>query len=241
MKILVNAPAYFPSWADAQRLMWLYLASCRKHGISPALYGIGCGFYPGFVGIRILGQLLFLKDLGQTDYTHLLCTDGWDCLYLSGLDEITYKYQQMGAPPMLSIAAETLANEQNVPDSPWAGLFDDTKKYRYPGGGCAYIAEISYIIDRFSRLASTSRPDDVLACADGWLEGWFRPVLDTGCEIFQDNGDNGDCVIDETAARLTNVRTDTQPCVVHFGGGYVSPVNGKDDRMLPWAKGLKIV
>jgi hypothetical protein len=237
VKLLVNTAAYFPTAADASRLMWLYLASCERHKIQPYMYGLGCRLYPGFVAIRIQGQLEYLRA-HASDFTHVLFTDGWDVLYLAGTEEIVSKYRDVGAPPMLSIATQTLANVADVGTSPWAGLFNDRKRYRY-FAAAGYIAEISYVIDTFSRMVNTPQPDDVLAWADGYKGGWFQPEFDHNCEIFQD--ESGDCVIDENTGRIVNTHTNSEPCVLHCGGGYVSPVNGKDERLLPWAKGLKLV
>lgn len=234
MKLLVNAPAFYPTGDMARKLFWLYLASCDKHGIEPYLYGIGCQQYPGFVKMRIDGQLQFLRQ-HATDFTHVLCTDGWDCLYLAGLDEIISKYQKAGSPPLLSCAPETLANVGDVSNSDYAGLFDDTKKYRY-FGAAMYIAEIPYVIEMYSRMAGTPRPDDVLAWADAYKAGWFKPEIDHNCELFQD--ESPDCVIDN--GRIRNTHTGSYPCVLHCGGGYCGP-NGKDDRMMPWAKALRIL
>ena len=40
-KRAVIACAVFPNRATAERKLWIFLASCKKFGITPHLYGVG--------------------------------------------------------------------------------------------------------------------------------------------------------------------------------------------------------
>ncbi len=81
--------------------------------------------------------------------------------------------------------------------------------------------------------------DDCFDWFNGVRDGWFKPVVDTNCEIFQVTHE--DCVVMPSDGRLHNTYTDSRPCVYHMAGGYTSQTEGKDDRMIPWAKKLGII
>jgi hypothetical protein len=185
--------------------------------------------------MRLDGQLKFLRE-NTEGFTHVLYTDGWDAMFTASLDEIVGKYRTAGSPPMLTGGGFMFGNEPDIDKTPYAHLYDKRVKYRYPSMA-GYIAEIPYLIDIFSRMNKEERADDNFAWAEAVREGWFAPVVDTSCQIFQDQED--DCALDN--GRLYNLLTDSQPCILHLGGGYVNPETGKDERLLPWARKMGII
>lgn len=232
MNFLVLTCAVFPTKAEAVSKLWIFLESCKKFGVSPGFYGTERTF-PGYRIMKLDWQLEALREF-RSEYTHVLYTDAWDAFFTAPLTEIISKYEAMGAPPILTSAYIGLGNESDM--SKYAGMFDESVRYRYPNVG-GYIAEIPAIISAFERMMPIETGDDCFAWYQGWREGWFRPQVDSGCEIFQ-VGDQ-DCVAVD--GRLHNMYTRSTPCILHLSGGYTSPEIGKDDRMIPWAKRLGII
>ena len=257
MKRMVLTAACWPSAEEAHRKLWIFIASCEKFGITPYFYGIGTPHFAGYRQMCLDMQLEYLKTVGQS-YSHVLFTDSWDAFFTAPLDEIIAKYEAMGSPPILMSAYLGLGNESDM--SKYEGCFDETKLYRYPNRG-GYIAEIPAIISAFERMLAQPglTGDDCFEYYRGWREGWFRPALDSECQIFQVTDENCEVgrehgpererieVDGMRFARLTphlrlyNRATDSYPCILHLSGGYSSQESGKDDRMIPWARRLGII
>lgn len=239
MKLLVNTAAYWPTEEIYLQKTWLYQASCRKFGITPLSYGIGATRYEGNGAMRMDGQLDFLLANGK-GYTHVLFTDSWDVLFVAPLSEIISKYENMGSPPLLMNASSKWA--VNDPPIYVDAGYDESTPYRYPVGA-AYIGEVQHIIDNFSRMDRSIKADQAYAYNKAWKEGWFRPVMDNHCYLFQDNvhfPDRDVCMIRD--GRIYNPLTETFPSVIHLAdGGYTNPETGKDDRIRPWAERLNII
>lgn len=231
MKLMVLTAAVWPTEEIARQKLWIFLRSCKKFGIDPQLYGIGHQF-PGYIYMKLDMQLAYLKEHAE-DYTHVLYTDGWDAFFTRGLDVIKTKYELMGQPPILSSAYLSLGNASDM--TIYAGCFDETLLYRYPNVG-GYIGEIPLMIEMFTRM-NRNTGDDCFSWYDAWREGWFRPVLDSQCEIFNVADDH----LMVRHGQLYNGMTCTSPCILHLSGGYTDPVDGKDDRMIPWARRLGVI
>lgn len=236
MNLLVDGPAYWPTEEIARNKVWLYLKSCDKFGIQPLLYGIGCTQFQGETPMRISGQIETLQIAKRNyEYTHVLFTDLWDVMFVAPLDEIIEKYKNMGAPHCLIGGASRNMNVH--PDNLYDDRFDQSKRYRYMTPSF-YIAEIPYILEAFSRMECKTTHDQSPDFMKGWIEGWFRPMIDSNCEIFGIDDDNY-CMRD---GRVFNMHTGTYPSVFHArGGDYVDPETGRDHLLLPWAKRLGIV
>jgi hypothetical protein len=85
--------------------------------------------------------------------------------------------------------------------------------------------------------------DDCFNWYEGWREGWFRPTLDSECQIFQVSDLNLICSNNPTPGtnRLLNTVTGSHPCILHLSGGYTDPETGKDEALKPWARALGII
>jgi len=247
VKLAVLTAGVWPTEEEARRKLWIFLASCKKFGIEPLLYGVGTKQFPGYRAMMLDMQLDYLKTM--SGYTHVLFTDALDAFFTAGLDEIQEKYKRMGSPPILCSAFFQLGNVSDE-EKDYPGCFDHTIRYRYPNRG-GYIAEIPAIIEAFERMLAQDglTGDDCFEWYRGWKEGWFRPMLDSRCEIFQiaeddisvlhitkcENGKWSD------VNRLVNLYTTSEPCILHLSGGFTDQSSGKDERMLPWARRLGIV
>lgn len=234
MKLLVDAPAFWPTEQAAHAKAWLYLASCKKFGITPRLYGIGWfDHYIGETRMRMDCQIRFLKEVGA-DYTHVLCTDAWDVLFCDPLEEIIRKYESFGSPPCLMGGTRQCLNLW--PRDKYDAYFDLTKLRRYPSPP-TYIAEIPYIIDRFERMDKDCSHDQTNAIMSGIIGGFFQPVIDYEAVLFQDTPEDAD-VVD---GHLFNIDTKTTPSTLHISGGYMDPEHGRDHAIIPWAQRLGII
>lgn len=231
MNLMVLTAAVWPTWDIAMDKLWIFIDSCAKFGIAPYFYGTGHGF-PGYIAMKLDMQLDHL--LGVTDFTHVLYTDSWDAIFTAPLEEIIEKYKAMGSPPILSSAYFGLGNESNL--EKYSGCFQEGLVYRYPNVG-GYMAEIPAIIEAFTRM-NRDTGDDCFSWYDAWKEGWFRPELDSNCEIFQVTDENAQM---DPNGRLYNYVTSRNPCILHLCGGYTDPETGKDDRLKPWAEKLGIL
>lgn len=233
MKTLLYTAACWPSEEEARAKLWIFLKSCEKFGHQPALYGMGKGF-SGYRDMLMERMLEYLKTV-PSDYSHVLFTDSWDAMMTGTLDEIEWKYQQLGNPSMLVSAYFGLGNESDM--AKYEGCFDQSLYYRYPNRG-GFMGEREAVIDAFEKMMATEdgTGDDCFLWYRGWRECWLRPQLDSGCQIFQVTEEH--CEVE--GDRLYNIITKTQPCVLHLSGGYTDQVTGKDDRMVPWAKRLGV-
>lgn len=249
MRLCVLTPAVFPTQEIADQKLWIFLASARKAKVYDLwTYGVGKTF-PGYRAMCLDWQLERLKyflpnstdrDGTPSNFTHVLFTDAWDAMFTAPITEIIHKYEAMGSPPILCSAFHQLANESDM--SKYEGCFDETIRNRYPNRG-GYLAEIPAIIEAFERMLAQPNltGDDCHSWYAGWKEGWFRPQLDSNCEIFQVS--DGDCmpVTGPLVNRVFNSRSNSFPCILHLSGGYTDPETGKDERMIPWAKKLGII
>lgn len=241
MKTLPLTCGVFPSDTEARQKMWIMFASCRKYQIDLQMYGVGRTF-PAYKTMMLDWQLEYLRTV-PAEYTHVLFTDGWDAFFTAGLETIERKYRDLGSPDILISAFYQLANVSDV-DLQYPNCFDTSKRYCYPNRG-GYLAKREAIIDAFERMLALPRQtgDDCFNHYDAWQEGWYRPMLDSDCQIFQIADD--DTVVREHDGTgemyLLNTATGSLPCVWHHSGGYTDQVTGKDERMKPWASRLGII
>ena len=239
MRLMVLTAAVWPSETEARQKLWIFLRSAEKAEVPKEdlhLYGMGRGF-PGYKAMMLDMQLDYLKQKGS-GYTHVLFHDGWDGMFTGSLAEVWDKYTVMGRPPMVISAFYQLGNVSDE-EKQYPGCFAHNTRYCYPNRG-GYIAEVPYLIKMFERMLKLPRQtgDDCFNHYDAWQEGWYRPVLDSKCDIFQVT--DGDCAM-KTNGRLGNHYTNSSPCLLHLSGGYTDQVTGMDRVMVPWAKKLGVI
>lgn len=240
MKLLVSYSAYWPSEEVTRKKFWLYLASCKQHGIEPQAYGQFTDAYLGNAAMRIYGLLDFLKTIDPARYTHILFTHAWDVLFTAPLSDITPKYRQFGSPPMLmgAVKADMSDLRNTVDGGRFRAMFDQTQPYWYPAW-CMFIAEIPYLVDRFSRIEK-GHYNEAVPWTNALESKLIEPVYDTRCSIFQT------IVADMPEAevvdgRMHNSLTGTDPAVVHFLVGDADQETGRDEWVLPWAIKLGVL
>jgi hypothetical protein len=249
MKLALLTCAIYPDREEAEKNLWIFLASARKAGFAEEdihLYGIGRDFHRTTWHDKKLNyQLDYLKTL-PTEYTHILYSDGADALICGSAAEIIWKYNNLKHPPMLISAAPYIANGQDAFWQTWQynDFFDEEIVNRYPHVG-GYLAERDFIIDAFERMLTLPRQtwDDCWNYMDAWKEGWFRPQLDYRNEIFYLPSDKPHVEYQRVVA--VNPQVDrplcTQPNVIHLTGGHVDRDTYKDGKLKPLAERLGIV
>lgn len=214
-----------------------FIESCGKFNIDFEVYGIGAPYYPSWIDIKLLNLLHTVENIPE-EYTHVLFTDGLDAFFVTGLDEISIKYQDMGSPKLLVSASPS---PQNAPVS-YSGSYSHIH--------CGqFIAEKDYLKDVLNTLLNISKELQLGDDAHVWRYAYdnkkIDAVLDTGCYIFQVvevEGDNGEHVHVISAdklhwskdSRLFNTITCSYPCMLHLPGGYSDPHFGKLDLVRGW-------
>jgi hypothetical protein len=226
--------------AAMHRLRW-FIESGRKYGVPLEdlhVYGIGRRF-PGYRTITMDWQLEYLRA-HRGEYTHVFFHHGWDAMFAGPWEEVLEKYKQAGSPPSMYATHFGLGNVSE-PEKDYPSLYRSSAGmcYGYPQVG-GHISEIPFIIDAFTKMLDSHKTrqtgDDCFQLYDAIEQGWFVPVLDTSCGIFQVETLNTEMV----EGRLRNTVTGETPCIVHLAGGYSDTVYAKDPAMAEFAKALGV-
>jgi len=210
--------AITPCLASTRDFIRMLDASAYRHGIELRPFGIGKPFVD-WRHMLMEHTVPVMKGLAGAGLTHVLYVDGRDSVFMCGMEEIVEKYQALGAPPCL------MSHDDPIP-----------RDTRVNAGG--WLAEIEFMVATWETLAATHGDDGDY---QNWLwRAW--PVAgiacDTGCQVFQ-SIDEG-IGIASNRGRFVNVVTGSQPCVLHFRGGYADPVNGREHRIRPVMEALGI-
>ncbi len=228
MKLAFTTACFYPTTEPIGMLM----VSAERQGIELHPYGVG-KVAGGWGDIKVTHLLPVLRSFLDQGYTHALYTDGRDSLFARNKAAILNEYILLGLPPCVMSAEvncyplQALGNDFPDPGTPW----------RYPCAG-QFMGEIPWILEHWQMLQREYEPilegnDQAWisqAIVDGKMDGL---ELDTGCRIFQSM--NGPEL--KWRDHAWNPLTNSSPCVLHFNGGYVDPVTGRDDKMKPiWEK-----
>lgn len=209
--------------------------SAKAQNIIPYYFTIGGYIYDGWFQIKIVHMLEALRSIKSK---HVLYTDGNDSLFLGDADEIWRKYEDLGSPKMLVSASVNALNDT------WMGNdyyneaithYPDTgTPYKYPHAG-GFMGDRLYIISMFEKMLPYKEKwpgEDAQVWFEGWRDGWFRPAIDSECNIFQCGG-CGKALkhLKIINHRYYNTETSSYPCILHDNGGYTDQVEGKLERM----------
>ncbi len=249
IKIMHLGIAVWPDWATAASKMWIWTKSIERFGYRFYYYGVGTKQWPGYRRQKVESQLQHLLQYGTGDATHVHYTDCCDCLMLGGPEEFESKYRAMGCPPMLVQASAQLGN---VSDGRY-GWFDEPERverlgpFRYPCVG-GYVMEVALLREWLMKMHRDYPPtdprwgDDCFVWYEGFEKGWFRPEMDSKCELWRVGGEESmQVVIGGQYPRLYSPETDSMPVIWHNSGGSANQDTFKDDMMLPMARRLGIV
>jgi hypothetical protein len=200
VKLAVITACFYP---NDEYIHWLR-DSAKRFGILLMMYGIGeDGDWIKFKVTRLLEEARKLKGEG---YTHMLYVDGRDCIFLSDLGEVEWKYHAMHKPSVLFGWEPTGAN-----------------------AGC-FIASLDFFLDRWQWMVDQHWPegDDQVWINRTIEQGRMMGAnVDNACRIFY--VPNGECDV-----RNGRIRVGEEcPVVAHFAGGYTDSQTGKDYRIAP--------
>jgi hypothetical protein len=205
----------------------LFLASCRRHGISPVMLGWG----KKWIGFGNKTTETRDSIRGLPDDEIVISVDPFDVVFLCGLDEIEEKFRRASAPflcgalklgPLLRRVYRREFNRGKMQ------LPHNSTGYDYLNSG-TWISTAGYarwLIDRLERdfhMGPTDMDQEILT----GIYGRDRSVvdLDWRCEIFHNllfknfitrSADLKD--LEFADGRVTNVATGTRPCILHASG-----------------------
>lgn len=209
--------------------IWMFMNTCRRFSIEPLFYGLGDS-YSGWVDI----MLIRLMEAARTCPTsHILYTDSRDAFFLAGLDEVVEKYNAMDCPRLM-MASDCVgfsAYQAWYDKVPW----DFAKPFPYFQVG-GKLCEAQALYEAISWMFEREKTGD-WGMMPGDNPPWWcnfmaeRPgemSIDHNCEIFQTCNTDA---LDVECGRITNLATFSQPCILHFNGGYTDQITGKWYRM----------
>jgi len=245
LRIMHLGIAVWPSWEIAQRKMWIWMKSDQRFGWKFEYYGVGTKVWPGYRKQKVESQLEWLQRHGTQGATHIHYTDCCDCLVLGPPDEFERKYMMMGCPPMLVQSASQLGNvfDDRYPYFETPGYIAEHGRFRYPCVG-GYIMEAQLLVMWLEKMHRDYPPedprwgDDCFVWYEGMQQGWFRPEIDSRCELWRVGGESEMEVRD---GRLYEPSTDSYPVIWHNSGGSANAETFKDHMMIPMATKLGIL
>lgn len=236
---------------ECERMIHWLARSAEKFGIPLRAYGQS-HYYANWRFIKIDLWVPYLRQLQNEGYTHVFYTDGRDSFMLTSTPEIERKYAEFGSPPYLISCEDQCYPFPNLADVVEA--ISSPKKrdnpWKYLGAG-QMMGEIGYMIDMWGMLEKHYGSIVDENHDQGWLElgfaeGRLNPeefILDHECKIFQTaslhrlGGDIPNYLelgsLQVRSGRVYNPITGTEPCAIHFPGGYSSPTSGKDHSLGP--------
>jgi hypothetical protein len=210
------------------------LRSARIWGFEHMIRTYGRGeLYENWTRMKVHRMIPVLEGFLAEGITHYLYTDGRDAFFLNAWDEIQDKWERMGRPDML-LSGQT----DSFPIPTLGPYYPSTAKYKHhcPGG---YMGRVDAWLEthrRFVRDDYESRKtggDEAGVWQWAWVDGWFRPMIDEQCRIFQNLGGAGtDPQIRDGV--LTNMHTGSFPSILHFTGCCKEARYGVYDDMKPW-------
>ena len=170
---------------------------------------------------KITGAISLVRELQDTDYTHLLFVDGADVVPLAPQEVVMERYLEIGHPWLFCA-------EQNI----WSpGSFEPRDYptpdvvYRYLNSGIM-LGEIEHMArwyDEWEPIPARLKTGDQDWYARKFIKHFPEAIaLDTGCKVFQTMcgslvGDEPNCLMEP--GQVYNRITNTLPVLIHFNGG----------------------
>lgn len=240
--ITVVVPCLFPNTIP----IWMLMESANKFGIPVRPYGIGAT-YSGWIDIKVHK---LKREAQRCETSHILYTDARDAWFLTDLEHIADRYNQLDCPDLLLSAQSDVFGTYAkwYEGIPW----DMSEDFRYvgtPGQLCkasALESALTWMTDNY-HLGEDEHglPDDD---PPWWIE-FMRAhpgevQFDHKCSIFMNAGSRlggeremwGDC-LEFMGQYVYNRLTDTFPSILHFNGGASHALKGKWEQLEPfWRK-----
>lgn len=230
----VLTSCFFPNHKPIKMLE----ASARIHGIPLRTYGDE-EQYANWTRMKVHRMIPELEKLQAEGFTHFLYTDGRDAFFTASLDSIKDRYKTLGSPDGL-----LSGHPDPFPIEDLAHCWDHLRPAKYRFHCCGgYLGRIDYWLETHRRFVQDDYEsrltggDEAGVWQWAWVDGWFRPKVDTECIIFQNlGGCESDVKVDKWAGipLLWNAYTGSTPAILHFTGYCKDPIYGVYDAMKPW-------
>ncbi len=229
---VVLTSCFFPNHKPIKMLE----VSAQIQGAMPLrTYGDG-EQYANWTRMKVHRMIPELEKLKAEGFTHYLYTDGRDAFFTTPYENILRIYDyHLGRPDGLvsghwdPFPIKRLAKH-------WNHLKPARNRFHCCGG---YLGSIDYWLEvhrRFVQDGYESRPtggDEAGVWQWAWVDGWFRPMVDVRCNIFQNVGGNEDNIFLNIGLKLENIETHTCPGLLHFTGYCKDQIYGVYDAMWP--------
>ncbi len=228
---VVLTSCFFP---DRRPIKFLEVSAAIQGAFPLRTYGEGKQ-YENWTRMKVHMMIPELMKLKAEGFTHYLYTDGRDAFFTKPWSNTKEIYELMGSPDGL-LSAQPDCFTQPELATHWDHLLPAKYRFHCCGG---YMGLIDYWLEthqRFVRDNYEARPtggDEAGVWQWAWVDGWFRPAIDTGCHIFQNLGGSGSDV-ELLGSILYNKHTKSCPTILHFTGFCKDQVYGVYDDMKPW-------
>ena len=212
---------------DKQAYYDLFIESCERNSIEPVILGWNekwIGYGKKLVVIRD-----YIKNLPEKEI--VIIVDPFDVIFLSGLDEIEYKFNKLscaflcGALNLGKITGAIYNYEFNTsgkktPLTPTNYNFLNTGTWISRAGFAQYL--IDELVDKF-HMKDTSMDQQLLTYV--YIQKMYNIDIDWKCEIFHNllfkdfitrRADLKDLKFYN--GRLSNTATGSKPCILHASG-----------------------
>lgn len=196
------------------------VAVCKRLVLQDSCKRVGIKLHPFGEGKQWNGNweaklVEFEKYLRGVEEPYVMMIDGDDSLMVRGAAAILAEFNSYKAPVLLA------ANKKPWPQTVECFNFPRTDGYSYPNAG----GVIGYTIRVWEAVAYILNHADAIMDTRSDQEGWVREYLrlnntvgiDHWCKIFQNMSAGGDEDV-RVPSLVYNRVTDSNPCVIHFGG-----------------------
>ena len=221
MKLLVISPCYYPDIAPAEGL----LATARRVGLEPVLYGMGSVPHPHGKDSQGSEVVKILQDFNAEI---VMCVDCADVAFLAGADEILEKFHDFDYPFVMSAEREGVRGLQNTQVEIHKQCIAAGGYFPQPNIGC-WIGEREYTLKCFKEAQRRYEgvEDDPehpysydnhyqwLSMMKAW--GGLPFDIDWHCKLFQ-SMNQAHLAVETQGKRVFNKVTGTYPSVIHYNG-----------------------
>jgi len=212
---------------EKQAYFDLFIESCNRHNIEPVILGWGEKWI-GFGG-KMMTIRQYIKDLPDDEI--IISVDPFDVVFLSGLNEIEYKFEKIkasflcGALNLNFFNAIVYNHEFNktrkkTPRTLTNYNFLNTGTWISRAGYARFI--IDELIDKYE-MTGTSMDQQILTGI--YIQNSYSVDIDWPCEIFHNllfrdfitrRPDLKDLQFYD--GRIINTVSDSKPCILHASG-----------------------
>jgi len=208
-----------------------FIDTCYKHNINVKTLGVGNKWEGGDMGAGTGGgqKVNLLREYLNTQSKQslekiIIFTDSYDVLLETDIIEIQEKINRILDEYTVSIENMIIFSSEKVcwPDKNLECQFTKTEyEYNYLNSG-GFVCKASTLKNILKNIKNDE--DDQEYYTKLYLElqnsnSSVLPILDSTCQIFQTlNNSYTEVKYNKISNRLTNICTNTEPCIIHANG-----------------------